>query len=332
MFGGCRDESVPPMKFFALVGAAFWGGVGACFLAPRYQRPDTAAAPAVYREALGWKLATPADTEPRGPWWTVFQDTTLDALEIQVMDANQDLKAAFARLQEPRAQTRIVGAGRVPSITADASAARTQASLNSPTRNPSIPPTFNDFGASVALSYEIDVFGRVRNAIAGARATEQATAGDVGALDLNLRAELASNYFALRGLDSQQELLDHTVADYQRALRLTEFLYGGGVAARSDVQQAKAQLELARTQAEDVRLRRAQTEHAIATIVGQQASRFSLSPLPLQLALPPPPIDLRLPSQLLERRPDVAAAERRGAAATARIGVARAAFFPVFQL
>jgi NodT family efflux transporter outer membrane factor (OMF) lipoprotein len=332
MFGGCRDESVPPMKFFALVAAAICGGVGACSLAPRYQRPDTAAAPAVYREALGWKLATPADTEPRGSWWTVFQDTTLDALEIQVMDANQDLKAAFARLQEARAQTRIVGAGRVPSITADASAARTQASLNSPTHNPSIPPTFNDFGASVALSYEIDVFGRVRNAIAGARATEQATAGDVGALDLNLRAELASNYFALRGLDSQQELLDHTVADYQRALRLTEFLYGGGVAARSDVQQAKAQLELARTQAEDVRLRRAQTEHAIATIVGQQASRFSLSPLPLQLALPPPPIDLRLPSQLLERRPDVAAAERRVAAANARIGVARAAFFPVFNL
>jgi multidrug efflux system outer membrane protein len=204
MFGGCRDESVPPMKFFALVAAAICGGVGACSLAPRYQRPDTAAAPAVYREALGWKLATPADTEPRGPWWTAFQDTTLDALEIQVMDANQDLKAAFARLQEARAQTRIVGAGRVPRITADASAARTQASLNSPTHNPSIPPTFNDFGASVALSYEIDVFGRVRNAIAGARATEQATAGDVGALDLNLRAELASNYFALRGLDSQQ--------------------------------------------------------------------------------------------------------------------------------
>jgi NodT family efflux transporter outer membrane factor (OMF) lipoprotein len=147
-----------------------------------------------------------------------------------------------------------------------------------------------------------------------------------------LRAELASNYFALRGLDSQQELLDHTVADYQTALRLTEFLYAGGVAARSDVQQAKAQLELARTQAEDVRLRRAQIEHAVATLVGQQASRFSLSPLPLQLALSPPPIDLRLPSQLLERRPDVAAAERRVAAANARIGVARAAFFPAFNL
>jgi NodT family efflux transporter outer membrane factor (OMF) lipoprotein len=204
--------------------------------------------------------------------------------------------------------------------------------LNSPSYTPGEPPTYDDFVAGVSLSYEIDVFGRVRNTIAGARATEQATAGDVAALDLDLRADLASNYFELRGLDAQQELLDHTVADYQKALRLTEFLYRGGLAAKSDVQQARAQLELARTQAEDIRLRRAQTEHAIATLVGQQASSFKLPPRPLQLASEPPPIDLGLPSQLLERRPDVAAAERRVAAANARIGVARAAYFPVFSL
>ena len=143
--------------------------------------------------------------------------------------------------------------------------------------------------AGAALSYEIDLFGRVRNTIAAARATEQATAGDVAALDLDLRADLASNYFELRGLDAEQELIDHTVADYQKALRLTEFLHRGGLAAKSDVQQAQAQLDLARTEAEEIRLRRAQIEHAIATLVGQQASRFKLPPEPLQLASEPPP-------------------------------------------
>jgi NodT family efflux transporter outer membrane factor (OMF) lipoprotein len=322
----------PFMKFLAYLAIGISSGLVACSLAPRYQRPDTESPPATYKEAVGWKLATPSDTEPRGPWWAVLRDTALDALEAQVTDANQDLKAAFARLQEARAQTRIVGAGQFPGATADASATRARASLNSPSYTPGEPPTYDDFVAGVSLSYEIDVFGRVRNTIAGARATEQATAGDVAALDLDLRADLASNYFELRGLDAQQELLDHTVADYQKALRLTEFLYRGGLAAKSDVQQARAQLELARTQAEDIRLRRAQTEHAIATLVGQQASSFKLPPRPLQLASEPPPIDLGLPSQLLERRPDVAAAERRVAAANARIGVARAAYFPVFSL
>jgi NodT family efflux transporter outer membrane factor (OMF) lipoprotein len=319
-------------KLRLLLTVAILPALAACSLAPRYQRPDTTPAPAAYKEALGWALATPSDAEPQGPWWTVFQDTTLDALETQVTDANQNLKAAFARLQQARAQTRIAGAAQLPSVTADASATRARASLNSPSYTSGDPPTYNDFVAGVALSYEIDLFGRVRNTIAGARATEQATVGDVAALDLNLRAELASDYFTLRALDAQQELLDHTVADYQKALKLTEILYQGGLAANSDVQQAKAQVDLARTQAEDIRLRRAQFEHAIATLVGQQASRFTLAPQPLQLAAALPPIDLALPSQLLERRPDVAAAERRVAAANAHIGVARAAYFPVFSL
>ena len=308
------------------------GALAACSLAPPYQRPATPAAPAEYQESQGWKLATPSDTEARGPWWTVFQDTTLDALESQVTDANQDLKAAYARLQGSRAQTRIARAAQLPSATADTSVNRTKASVNSPTYDSREPAEYSDFIAGAALSYEIDVFGRVRNTIAGARATEQATAGDVAALDLDLRADLAEDYFALRGLDAQQELLDHTVADYQRALGLTEILYHGGMAADADVLQARAQLESARTQAEDSRLRRAQIEHAIATLVGQQASNFKLPPDPATTTRKPPPIDLGLPSQLLERRPDVAAAERRVAAANARIGVTRAAFFPVFSL
>jgi NodT family efflux transporter outer membrane factor (OMF) lipoprotein len=317
-------------RIYAILGIA--GALTACSFAPRYQRPDTATAPAEYQEAQGWKLATPSDTEARGPWWTIFQDTTLDALESRMTDANQDLKAAYARLQEARAQTRIVRAGQFPSATADASANRTRASVNSPTYDSREPADYGDFISGLTLSYEIDVFGRVRNSIAGARAAEQATAGDVAALDLNLRADLADDYFALRALDAQQELLDHTVADYQRALRLTEILYRGGMAANADVLQAGAQLESAKTEAEDSRLRRAQFEHAIATLVGEQASIFKLTFRPLPPTSAPPPIALGLPSQLLERRPDVAAAERRVAAANARIGVTRAAFFPVFSL
>jgi NodT family efflux transporter outer membrane factor (OMF) lipoprotein len=308
------------------------GALAACSLAPHYQRPDTATAPAEYQESRDWKPASPSDTETRGPWWTAFHDALLDKLESQVTDANQDLKAAFARLQEARAQTRIARAGQLPSATADASVNRTKASVDSPTYDSRDPAEYSDSIAGVTLSYEIDIFGRVRNTIAGARATEQATAGDVAALDLNLRADLAEDYFALRGLDAQQELLDHTVADYQRALGLTEALYRGGMAANADVLQSRAQLESARTAAEDSILRRAQFEHAIATLAGQQASSFKLPPQPLPANLAPPPIDLGLPSQLLERRPDVAAAERRVAAANALIGVTRAAFFPVFSL
>ena len=308
------------------------GAIGGCSLAPRYQRPATATPPPAYQEAGDWKLAAPSDAAPRGPWWTVFHDPKLDALESQVTDANQDLKAALARLQEARAQTRIARAGYLPNLTARAGATRSQVSVNGPDFVAGKPTLSNDFVVGGDLSYEFDLFGRVRNTVAGARAGEQATAGDVAVLDLGVHAELAGDYFALRGLDAQQQLLDHTVADYAKALRLTENLYRGGAAAIADVEQARAQLETAKTQAEDTRLRRAQTEHAIAVLVGQPASAFHLEPSPLPPEVVPPAIDPGLPSQLLERRPDVAAAERRVAGANAAIGAARAAYFPVFSL
>jgi NodT family efflux transporter outer membrane factor (OMF) lipoprotein len=303
-----------------------------CSLAPRYQRPETAAPAAAYKELDGWKLATPADNTARGPWWTMFQDAELDALETQVSAANQSLKAALARLEEARAQTRIARSAWFPLLTADASATRQRASVNGPGFLAGSNPNYDTFIVGGDLSYEIDLFGRIRNTITGARATEQATAGDAAALDLSVHAELATDYFTLRGLDAQQQLLDRTVADYAKALELTRDLYQGGAAALSDVQQAQAQLETARTQAEDTRLKRAQTEHAIAVLVGAEASQFHLDASPLAPGLTVPHIDPGLPSQLLERRPDVAAAERRVAAANAGIGVARAAYFPVFTL
>ncbi|MFZ1904869.1 MAG: efflux transporter outer membrane subunit, partial [Steroidobacteraceae bacterium] len=286
----------------------------------------------VYKELDGWKLAAPADNAPRGPWWQMFHEDELDSLEARVSAANQNLKAALARLDEASAQTRFARAGFFPTLTANASATRERLSANAPQFPAGGQTLYDDFVAGGALSWELDVFGRIRNTVTGARATEQASTGDLAALDLATHAQLANDYFMLRGLDAQQQLLDHTVADYAKALALTQDLYHGGAAALSDVQQAQAQLETARTQAEDTRLHRAQTEHAIAVLVGEQASRFSVAPRPLPSDLQPPAVDPGLPSQLLERRPDVAAAERRVAAANANIGVARAAYFPDFSL
>ena len=320
------------MRRAASLTVAVLGALSGCSLSPRYQRPSVPAAPDAYKEAGEWKLATPADGRPRGRWWTMFNDQALDDLETQVTEANQSLRAALARLEQARAETRIARAASFPTLTAEASATRQRTSLNAPTYAPGRPTTSNVFIAEGVLGYELDLFGRVRNTVAGARATEQASAGDVAALDLSVHAELASDYFTLRGLDLQQQLLDRTVADYAKALQLTENLYRGGAAAIADVQQAQAQLETARTQAEDTRLRRARTEHAIAVLIGREPSDFTLPPRAEGAELPVPDLAPGLPSQLLERRPDVAAAERRVAAANAAIGVARAAYFPVFSL
>jgi NodT family efflux transporter outer membrane factor (OMF) lipoprotein len=256
----------------------------------------------------------------------------LDSLETRVTSANQNIKAAFARLQQARAETRVQRSFLFPTITAGPRVERGRASLNSPTYSPTRPATGNDFVLEADLSYEIDVWGRIRNSVASARATEQASAADLATLDLSTHAELATDYFTLCGQDTQVALLDQTVVDYERAVALTRSLFEGGAAARGDLDQAEAQLETARTQARDMRLRRSQTEHAIAVLVGESPSTFHLDRRQLRLDVAPPVIDPGLPSALLERRPDVAAAERRTAAANADIGVARAAYFPVFNL
>jgi NodT family efflux transporter outer membrane factor (OMF) lipoprotein len=325
-----REGSRFVKRWLLLTGVA--AGMGGCSFAPHYTRPAMPDPPPAYKETAGWKIATPADAVPRGQWWKQFEDPQLDTLEDEVGAANQSLKAALARLEQARAQTRIARAAWFPTLTAQANATRGETSIYAPGYVPGKPRTGDSFIAGADLSYEVDLFGRIRNTVAGARATEAATAGDVAALNLALHAELASDYFILRGLDVQQELLDRTVADYARALQLTQNLYHGGAAAIADVQQAQTQLETARTQAEDTRLHRAQTEHAIAVLTGNEASSFSVPARAGATQFPSPAVDPGLPSQLLERRPDVAAAERRVAAANAAVGVARAAYFPVFSL
>jgi NodT family efflux transporter outer membrane factor (OMF) lipoprotein len=313
--------------------ASLCSAFAACSFAPHYSKPaPPAPPPAQYQKSAGWQQAAPADLQNRGDWWTVFQDPVLDALEKRVTAANQNIAAAFARLQQARAETRIQRSGLFPTLTTGASATRSRTSVNSPVYSPSKPAIGNDFVLDADLSYEIDVWGRIRNSVASARASEQASAADLATLDLSMHAELASDFFTICGLDTEQALLDQTVADYARAVHLTRLLFEGGAAARADLDQAEAQLQTARTRATDIRLQRAQTEHAIAVLVGESPSTFHLDSRPLRLDVAPPAIDPGLPSVLLERRPDVAAAERRTAAANADIGVARAAYFPVFSL
>jgi NodT family efflux transporter outer membrane factor (OMF) lipoprotein len=305
--------------------------LAACSFAPSYKTPDSAPPASAYQEVGDWKTAQPLDDAARGAWWTIFGEAQLDSLETKADAANQDMKAALARLEQARAATRIARADLFPTLDVGSSATRARASLNSPTYMPGKDATYNNFDLQADLSYELDVWGRIRNTVSAAKANQQASAADLATLDLSIHAELATDYFTLRSEDAQQVLLDKTVDDYAKSLRLTQNLYNGGGAALADVAQAQAQLESARTLAADIRLQRAQTEHAIAVLVGENPTAFHLDPNPLPLDSAPPAVDPGLPSALLERRPDVAAAERRVAAANAQIGVARAAYFPVFS-
>jgi NodT family efflux transporter outer membrane factor (OMF) lipoprotein len=298
-----------------------------CSFAPHYKVPDAPQAPQQYKEMGDWKVAQPQDAEPRGDWWVLYDDAELDTLEAKI-PANLSLKAAFARLQQARAQYRIARADLFPSITADPYATRERFSQNAPKSVPGYPSTVNDFLVGADFSYEVDLWGRVRNEVASAKASRQASAADYALMELSVRVQLAEDYFSLRADDAQSRLLDKTVGDYEQSLELTTDLFNGGAAALADVAQAQAQLDNARTQAADIRLQRAQVEHAIAVLVGENPSGFSLTFNPLPIDVVPPSIDPGLPSSLLERRPDVAEAERKVAAANAEIGVARAAYFP----
>ncbi len=314
-----------------IIAGAAAAVLGACSLAPRYE-PPPAPKVAQYREAGDWMPAQPADSEPRGSWWEPFGEPSLNALERELAQSNPDLHAAVARFGEARAVALSAHSNLFPTLDASASATRERVSGNAPLAGifGNEPVTYNDLLAGLDLSWQIDLFGRLRNQAAAAGAQAQASAADLASVRLSLQAELASDYFALRGADATAQLLDDTIKDYDRAYELTRNRYAEGTAAATDVDQADTLRQNARSQLAAVRLQRAQLEHAIAVLVGEPPSRFALPPGPLAGA--PPPIAPALPSRLLERRPDVAEAERNVAAANAQIGVARAAWFPMFSL
>ena len=314
------------------LSCAVCAALSACSLAPPYERPSVPAPPQAYQGAEGWKVARPADRVERGAWWRVYRDPLLDQLEGRVDGSNQDIRAGFARLEQARAQTRVARAEYFPTVSANATVQHYRNSMRGPNYSAAMPTVTSDLVLNTDLSYEADVWGRVRNSVSAAGLGEQASVADFAVLSLAVHAELAGDYFILRGADAEQEILDQTVSDYARALALTERLHEGGLAAKADVDQARAQLESARTRASETHLLRAQAEHAIGVLLGESPSIFRLHVNALSLEASPPSIDPGLPSELLERRPDIAAAERRVAASNAQIGVARAAYFPVFNL
>jgi NodT family efflux transporter outer membrane factor (OMF) lipoprotein len=319
-------QALLPRILFALTLLQLSG----CTVGPKYHTP-TVETPPAYKEIGDWKPAQPNDQNLGGNWWEIFQDPQLNALEQQVDVSNQNLKAAAAQYTQARALLRYYRADYFPTVTAGPSATRTRVSSNAP------PPgsqfvgiTYNDFELPFNVSYEADVWGRVRKTVESYREQAQASAADLATVNLSMHADLAIDYFLARSLDAEEQLLNSTVTQYEQALDLIQNRYAGGIASEVEVQQASTQLETTRAEAIDVGVARAQYEHAVAILIGKPPAEFGLPPLPL--VAPPPPIPVSVPSVLLERRPDIAAAERRVAAANAQIGVAKSAYYPLVSL
>jgi NodT family efflux transporter outer membrane factor (OMF) lipoprotein len=311
---------LPAMVAFQICG---------CTVGPNYRRP-AAEVPTAYKELGNWKEAQPNDQNLGGNWWEMFQDPQLNGLELQVNVSNQNLKAAEAQYTQARALLRYNRAAYFPTITAGANASRNRISNNRPPSLTTNGRTYNDYQIPFELSYEVDVWGRVRRTVESYREQAQASAADLATVNLSMHAQVALFYFQARVLDAEEQLLNSTVTQYEQALELIQNRYAGGIASDLEVQQATTQLETTRAQAIDVGVARAQYEHAVAILIGKPPADFTLAALPL--TTPPPPIPAGLPSELLERRPDIAAAERRMASANAQIGVAKAAYYPAISL
>jgi len=331
------------------VAAAFLSGCKP--VGPNYNRPGYEAPPA-YKETGAsavllpppapaggaWQPANPSDGLLRGKWWEIYQDPQLNQLEERIAANNQTLRQALETYLAARDQVSAARAGFFPTLSAGPSAQREKASANGPSYSATKPSTNNDFVLTGQASWEPDLWGRVRRIVEAARSNAQASAADQANIDLSLHAEMAADYFQLRGLDAQITLLDSTVADLEHQLDLTKRRLAGGIGTEADVAQARTQLETVRAQLIDLGQARAQYEHAIGTLANLNLSAFSIPPSPLVLSpaqsqeLSLPKVPIGVPSQLLERRPDIAAAERRAAAANAQIGIAKSAFYPTINL
>ncbi|MBW0447915.1 efflux transporter outer membrane subunit [bacterium M00.F.Ca.ET.228.01.1.1] len=319
-----------PRALTLAVALAAAGLVAGCAVGPDYQRP-AAEIPASYKEAApGWKVAEPADQQDRGAWWTIYQDPQLNALEDKLNAANQTIAQYAAAYRQARALVGEARAAYFPTLGATASGTRSGSGSSSSTSSASRSGVYNSYSLQLDASWEPDLWGSVSRSVNAQKAGQQGAAADLANARLSAQATLAQTYFALRALDANQKLLDETVAAYQRSLQLTQNQYAAGVAARSDVIQAQTQLQSAQASAIDNGVQRAQDEHAIAVLVGEPASTFSIPPMPLTAT--PPAVPAQMPSALLERRPDIASAERKAAAANEQIGIAIAAFFPSLTL
>jgi NodT family efflux transporter outer membrane factor (OMF) lipoprotein len=314
---------------------SLWSGVGltlllgACSLAPPLKTPVVPTADA-YKEMGPWTRAEPADRLPRDSWWTLYDSTELDELQKRLIDANPTLAAALANYAQARALADQARAGLFPTLGLSAGVARNRDSLDRPLRLSSAPAYYDTNSLGGSVSYELDLWGQIRNEVAAGEANAAASAADLENARLSLIAQLVDDYIELRSLDRDSSILDETVQAYTRALGLTQQRHDAGIAPGLDVSQAQTQLDAARSQAAQTLAQRALMEHAIAALLGVSASTFSIKPQIVDLKLPQIPTGL--PSTLVQRRPDIAGAQRRMIAANANIGVARAAYFPSLTL
>jgi NodT family efflux transporter outer membrane factor (OMF) lipoprotein len=302
--------------------------LSACSLAPKYQVPTTPIA-AQYKTVGPWTSAQPADRIDRNGWWKMYGDAQLDDLETRLLANNTDLRAAYAHYQQAQAFVAQVESGLYPTISASAVPLRERQSDTAPLRGNG-PADYNSVTLGASVKYDLDLWGRVRDSVVAGKDEAQATKADLASVQLSLQVELADSYIQLRGLDQQTDLLNDTVVAFAKALQLTQTLHNSGIVSGLDVSRAQTQLSSAKSQLSQNLAQRALLEHAIAVLVGTSASEFSLPQQTAAITLPAIPTGL--PSTLLQRRPDVAAAERRVAEANAKIGVARAAYFPDITL
>jgi multidrug efflux system outer membrane protein len=307
-------------------GVVACGLLAGCTVGPNYHRPPMPAPPA-YKTEAPWRVAEPKDSIPKGAWWEIYHEAELNNYEQQLLKANQSLAASQERLNQARSLARVASAGYFPTVSTDPNASRTRYSGNRPeVVTIGRPLTQNAFEVPFQLSYEPDLFGKVRRTLEASNASLQATAADYYNVILVLTAELAADYFSLRELDAETQVVQEAVTIQQRGLQLVDARHTGGVASGLDLAQQQTLLDSTRTQLYLVQQQRAQYEHAIAVLTGNAASTFSIPMLPLNAT--PPPVPLGVPSDLLERRPDVATAERQMAYENAEVGVATAAFYP----
>jgi multidrug efflux system outer membrane protein len=305
---------------------------GGCAVGPDYRRPSADVPPAWQAEAP-WHEAEPSDAALKGNWWELFQDATLNPLVEQALEGNQNLRVSAARLEQARSQVTVARSYLYPELDLQASAARGKTSVNRPLAEYSVPnqaTVQNNFTLGPSVNYEIDLFGRVRREVEGYRAAAEQAAADFENTRLMLTTQLVSDYFTLRELDSEIDVVNHSLDLERDALTFVTSRHDLGYATGLDLAQQQALVQSSAAQLELLQVQRAQNEHAIATLVGTPAPSFSIAPVVSPGNLPVLPIGL--PSDLLQRRPDVASAERAMAAANARIGVARAAYFPTIQL
>ena len=320
------------------VAAACLVLLSGCDFAPTYKKPAVET-PGGYKEMTpeqlkdtdGWKTAEPRDDVLRGNWWEMFHDPELNALEAQVAVSNQTVAAALANFLAARAVVKQSRSQYFPTVTASPSVTRSRQSGGlAPSSASSTSTTSTEYMLPFDASWELDFWGRIRNSVKASSLEARATFADLENVRLTMEAEVAVDYFQIRVLDAQKQLLDTTVLAYRESLKLTQAQFDAGMASDQDVAEAESQLNITRAQATDLGIQRALFEHAIATLIGKPASAFSLGTN--AVVAKPIAIPFGVPSQLLERRPDVAAAERRVAEANAQIGVARAAYFPTITL